>query len=155
MKHHFLAANFHRIARECGGILKKELEHLEINKYFYLVSCIGENNRKFNQTNLADIIGVDRSMMVRVINYLESKKYVNRVPNPTDKREYLIELTSLAQSRLPEIKETIEKIDSYCEQSLNKITPENFRSELESMQEKLIEIPKTGANSSSLRSSSS
>lgn len=53
-----------------------------------------------SQRQLIDVLGVDKSTMVRVVDDLERQELVTRRRNPHDRRAYAVELTDRGRKRL-------------------------------------------------------
>lgn len=68
--------------------------------------------------------------MVRAIDYLSDKGYLERVKNPDDRREFFLELTEKGKKKLPQIIDAIEELNSAAVKGLNKKQTEEFYSTL-------------------------
>lgn len=91
--------------------LSARLSHIGIERHFYLLVAIGEGDGKFNQQDLADILGIDKVSMVVILDYLSEKGFVARKANPEDGRKHRIILTAKAKTVLPEIRRTIAQLN--------------------------------------------
>jgi MarR family transcriptional regulator for hemolysin len=87
--------------------LQKGLTHLDIDRSFYPLLLIEAGNG-ITQQELADKLLCDKVQVVRIIDYLSSNGYVERVQNQTDKRKYELTVTEKARRFIPEIKNVIE-----------------------------------------------
>jgi DNA-binding MarR family transcriptional regulator len=54
-------------------------------------------------SELADALGLSRSAVTAVLDRLEGRRYVRRVPNPEDRRQVVVTLTPLLYRRAREI----------------------------------------------------
>lgn len=95
------------ISRRYQALLAKKLSHLGIARHFYLMLAIDEGAGRFTQQDLADILEIDKVLMVGIVNYLSEKGFVERKENKEDGRKHRIVLTAKARSALPEIRKTI------------------------------------------------
>jgi len=88
-------------------MLQKDLTHLDIDRSFYPLLLI-EGGNGITQQELADKLFCDKVQVVRIVDYLSSNGYVERLPNKVDKRKYELSITEKARKVIPEIKNTIE-----------------------------------------------
>jgi MarR family transcriptional regulator for hemolysin len=65
-----------------------------------------------NQAELAKILGLDRTVMVYLVDDLAAAGLVERVPDPHDRRSKLIRATPAGVARLCELREAIEAAES-------------------------------------------
>lgn len=96
------------------GLVTKQLEHLEIERYFYAVQLLHQANSPLTQNELASAMHVDKAMMVRIIDYLCAKNYLQREVNPNDRRCHWLTLTPRGQEVAPEIEAAFLKANSIC-----------------------------------------
>lgn len=108
--------------------LQSELQHLDIERSFYPLMLIEAGNG-ITQQELADKLFCDKVQVVRIIDYLSSNGYVERVQNQTDKRKYELTITEKARLVLPDIKKAISNTSSIAMKGLS----ENQVSQLYSM----------------------
>ena len=90
--------------------LKFKLKHLDIKRNFYALILIGEGKGMLTQQDLSDLLKSDKVSIVRIIDYLSERGYVQRVKDLSDRRKYKLTLTKKADKELPLIKKEIEKI---------------------------------------------
>jgi MarR family transcriptional regulator for hemolysin len=65
------------------------------------------NHSAHNQAALAKQLGVDRTVMVYLVDDLEKAGLVERLPDPNDRRSRLIRATDSGRTRLGEVREAI------------------------------------------------
>lgn len=63
------------------------------NRQFTVLSLVAEKE-EVSQSDIARRLGIERSGMVKLIDQLEAKGFLRRMPNPTDRRVYQLELTA-------------------------------------------------------------
>lgn len=73
------------------------------------------------QKQLSDIVGKQPANITRILDRLERKSLIRRVPNPDDRRSALVLLTIQGQDLLSEVKSLFE---SYSGRMLQGISPE-------------------------------
>jgi MarR family transcriptional regulator for hemolysin len=93
------------------NVLSKRVEHLGINRYWYILSVIHANNGQLTQKALAAKLGKDKSSMVNILDFLTERGYVYREVNPIDRREHLLKVTEKASNAVPEIVAAFESIN--------------------------------------------
>jgi DNA-binding MarR family transcriptional regulator len=84
--------------------LAQQLSFAGINRYFDVLLILSSNPAPVTQNKLADLMNLDKSRMVAIINYLQQNGYVTVERNPADRREHLIKLSEKGLEIIPEIK---------------------------------------------------
>jgi MarR family transcriptional regulator, transcriptional regulator for hemolysin len=112
------------LSRRYKDVLAKKLGHLGIERHFYLMLAIDEGAENFTQQDLADILEIDKVLMVGILNYLGEKGFVKRKENKQDGRKHRIVLTAKAKAALPEIRKTISESNR---EALSGLSPELSR----------------------------
>ena len=100
------------IARSYLHLINQHLSHLDIERNYFALMLIENEDGKLTQQELADKLEIDKVSMLRSIDYLSAKGYVKRVRHKTDRRKYVLQLTKKAQSAMPEIRKTLDNIKS-------------------------------------------
>ena len=100
-----------QLAKTYLSAFSKKIEHLELNRYHYMLVLIAENEGQLTQKRLAEITGKDKSHMVSIIDTLMEKGYVYREVNPDDRRQQWIRVTEKAQRELPAIRESFSEMN--------------------------------------------
>ena len=86
--------------------LQGNLKQLDIDRSFYPLILIEKGNG-ITQQELASQLLCDKVQVVRIIDYLSSNGYVERIQNQTDKRKYELAITEKARLVLPDIKKAM------------------------------------------------
>jgi len=107
------------VAKCYFGALSKRLEHLEIERYYSILILIENAEAGCTQQYLCSVLKMDKVSMVRVMEYLVNKDFVQKSPNPNDKRENFVKLTSKALAVLPEIHTCIDEVNEAAMRGLN------------------------------------
>jgi DNA-binding MarR family transcriptional regulator len=92
----------------------------------YLVLAAAASGCANNQLELARRLGVDRSVMVGVLDDLEKAGLVARKPNPTDRRERTIAPTPAGTRRLAAIQRKLERATEHVLAPLSASQRESF-----------------------------
>lgn len=82
------------IIRRCEqSFLRERLGEYRLKPVDSLVLSSILQNGTCNQEMLCTLIDIDKGRMARIMERLESRGFIRRVVNPTDKREKLVEMT--------------------------------------------------------------
>lgn len=115
-----------KIGKIIQARVQSDLKDLDIDRSFYPLLLIEEGNG-LTQQELADKLLCDKVQVVRIIDYLSSNGYVERVQNRQDKRKYELTVTEKALMAIPQIKNVIEKTTQLaCEGLTEKQTDELY-----------------------------
>ena len=80
------------------------LAPLDLRPRHYGALAVLEHTQPATQQTLANALGVDRSMLVAIVDHLETIGAVTRRRDPTDRRRYALELTSHGRELLARCK---------------------------------------------------
>ena len=122
------------------GVLSKSLEELDIERYFSILYFLNENNG-CNQQCICNNLAIDKTAMVKVIDYLIKAGYVIRKVNTQDRREYFIILTKKGQKHTEEIVRCFNDIDKQIFSVISKSDKTTFTRVLNLLSEKLKILP--------------
>jgi DNA-binding MarR family transcriptional regulator len=73
------------------------------------VLALIEANAGLSQTRLAEILGIDRSTLVAVIDKLEGQGLVERAARPNDRRSHALKLSRAGQTRFEALAKLVKK----------------------------------------------
>lgn len=104
------------LSRLYFGVVTKKLSPLEIERHYYALLLIKENNGKITQKELAEKTRTDKVFVVKILDYLSDKGMIKRTTNEKDRREHFISLTPKGEKQIPMI-----------EQAFREATEEAFR----------------------------
>ena len=129
-----------------AGVISKKLEHLDIERYFHVLLTIDKSENKITQQEVANQLELDKVTMVKMVDYLAQKGYLNREQNPNDRREYHLCLTEKAQQVIPEIKEAFQDIHKAATNGLTKNQIDEFYKVVERIDKNLRKLPNNKVN---------
>jgi DNA-binding MarR family transcriptional regulator len=92
----------------------------------YLVLAAAASGCANNQLEVARRLGVDRSVMVGLLDTLEDAGLVARKPNPTDRRERTIAITAAGNKRLTAIQARLERATEHVLAPLSDTQRDSF-----------------------------
>lgn len=82
-----------RLRRRTRGFVESDLAREGFNLREYWVLTYLVDGDAASQTTLGEVIGVDRSDMVRLVDSLEQRELAQRVKDPKDRRRQIITAT--------------------------------------------------------------
>ena len=129
------------LAKTYYGALTKQLEHLEIERYYSILILIENHGADCTQQFICDELKMDKVSMVRIVDYLIEKKYVKKVVNPKDRREHFIQLTKKAIEVLPAIHQAIDEVNSSALKGIAKEKQKELYANLNTIQKNLAHLP--------------
>lgn len=100
-------------------LLRAKLQHLDIDRNYYALVLIESCDGSITQQELALKLDTDKVSIVRIIDYLSVKGYVQRIQNTEDRRKHSLVLTNKAKFALPEIKKSFNEINEIVLKGLN------------------------------------
>lgn len=124
------------------SVLSKSLESLDIERYFSILNFLHDNNG-CNQQFICDNLAIDKTAMVKVIDYLIKANIVERKLNPNDRREYFIVLTKKGLKQTAEIVKAFKRIDEKIFANTSKQDQLVFHKMLGLLAATLKELPAT------------
>lgn len=138
-----LGHTFSVLTRYYFGALLNKMEHHELDKYFTVLKLLDRQQSKITQQALADKLRLDKVYMVRILDFLDKKGYINRVVNPADRREKWVELTPYGKERLPEIHRITDEMNAIAFEGATREEIEAFFIMLKRMGQNLSALPKS------------
>lgn len=100
-----------KISKISQEIVRGNLSYLDIDRSFYPLLLIDAGNG-ITQQELARELSCDKVQVVRIIDYLSSNGYVDRIPNKTDKRKYQLSVTDKARKVIPDIRKAFDELSA-------------------------------------------
>jgi MarR family transcriptional regulator, transcriptional regulator for hemolysin len=125
---HFL---FSRLSKAYLGALVSRLEGRGPAKYFSILLLIHRSGETLTQQELANQLKVDKTSIVRVVDYLSKAGFITRKRNPKDRRQQLLQLTSKARAVMPVIEQCVTEINRQAFKRLNEKEKKQFYALLE------------------------
>lgn len=122
------------------AVLSSHMEHLDMDKYYYALTVIDHYDGKLTQNALAEILGKDKSVIVKIIDTLAEKGFVNRRKNPADRRQHLLVATDKAKKAVPLISAQFERMNRSAGRNISAGEMEVFENVLVKMRENLNEF---------------
>jgi DNA-binding MarR family transcriptional regulator len=133
----------HRATRQIHLYLEQEIGefgvsnsegHLLTYLLSYAPTSIGELNRVF---------GFKRSTMTSILDRLEQAGLLERIPNPRDRRSWLVELTAGGRTIAMEIRKILDRFEGMISAKLSATTMAEFQRVIDTVgEETAVEVRK-------------
>jgi DNA-binding MarR family transcriptional regulator len=124
--------------------LNAKLKSLDIDRNYYALLLIEQGQGEITQNELAQLLETDKVSIVRVIDYLAAKGYVERIKSISDRRKYCLTLTEKAKKAIPGIKKSINEITSAGFEGLTDTQKSAFYLTLETIKNNLSKANNSG-----------
>ncbi|MGZ3900394.1 MAG: MarR family winged helix-turn-helix transcriptional regulator [Bacteroidia bacterium] len=124
------------------GILSKNLEKLDTERYFSILYYIRNNNGKCCQQDICDSLYIDKTAMVKILDVLSKDGFIERKVNPLDRRQHYIVLSKKGEKQTKEITKSFAAIDEQLFRNISEKDKISFNITLAKLVENLEEIPK-------------
>ena len=122
------------------GVLTKRLDNLDVDRYFSVLQFLHENNG-CSQQYICNHLAIDKTAMVKVMDYLIKAGYITRKINSKDRREHFILLTKKGFKRTTEVVNAFREIDNEILSKISKKDKDCFVKILNVLVESLQSLP--------------
>jgi len=131
------------LGRDYLSALDSHMARFGIDRHYYPLSIIVHHDGQLTQKGLAEILGKDKSLIVKIIDRLSARGFVQRQINPDDRREHFLAPTDKAKEVMPHLIKTFEHMNKSASKGISKHDMEIFESVLLKMKENLADFEKT------------
>jgi len=128
------------VSKKYLNVLSRMVHQLSIDRYHYVLVLIDSHEQLLTQKALAEILNIDKSYMVTILDYLEKRDYIHREKNPQDRREQLIKLTAKAKGDIPVIRNAIAILNDASLENLDNEQKKLFCQILNTIEDNLAKI---------------
>ena len=128
--------------------MNRELKHLELTEG--QIPCIMAISKRpgITQDDLARMFHIDKGAIARTIRKLEEKNRVSKVPDPKNRRRYLLSLTPEGEKLIPEILRVEKKWENIIFKGFKDEERHAMFRKIEKMAENSLEICKNQSEES-------
>jgi len=92
----------------------------DMDRWFYVLVLIADNDGRMSQQQLAEALMIDKVAVLRAIDTLSEKGYVERVSCPNDRRKHHIRMLPKAKPVVKAIKKAYSEVN---EQAMGDLSP--------------------------------
>jgi DNA-binding MarR family transcriptional regulator len=124
------------------GVLSKNLEKLDTERYFAILYYILNNNGCCCQQNICDSLIIDKTAMVKILDSLTKSGFIERKTNPKDRRQYYISLSKKGEKQTKEIAKSFILLDKQMFNNISDKDKNIFKNVLNQLTENLKKVPK-------------
>jgi DNA-binding MarR family transcriptional regulator len=82
-----------------------------LSAFHYAVLAVLDEDPRETQAQIADALGYDRSLIVRLLDELEERELVIRKRDPDDRRRHVVKLTPAGHSMLLELRAIVQRLE--------------------------------------------
>ncbi len=93
-----LAAMLAQLARETAAAEQPVLAAHGLSMWGYIVLSALDRSPVRTQANLAESIGADKTRIISTLDELQERRYIERTPDPDDRRARLLAITESGRS---------------------------------------------------------
>ncbi len=107
------------------GALSKSLGNLEIERYYSVLFFLHHHQNVCQQV-VCDHLKIDKTAMVKVLDYLSKAGYIERKTNPNDRREHFICLSKKGEKQTEKIVKSFNSIDEKAFEAISESDRKTF-----------------------------
>lgn len=122
------------------SVLSRKLENLDIERYYSVLNFLHHHNGCCQQY-ICNSLEIDKTIMVKIVDYFIKSGFVERQENPDDRREHFIVLTKKGKRETEKIVDAFEELDKEIFRKLDKSEKETFVKVLNHLNLRLKEFP--------------
>ena len=135
-----LAYRFNELSKKYYGAVSKHFEKIDLERNYFILNFISKHKHITQQT-LANLINMDKTRIVHVIDYLSEKGLVKREKSPEDRREHRIVITKKADKYIKKISIGFNELNKTAFKGFTKTEQQLFFSMLEKIDANVSLLP--------------
>lgn len=130
------------LGRDYLAALDEHMERFGIDRHYYPLTLIVHHDGQLTQKGLTEILGKDKSLIVKIIDRLSAKGFVERRVNPDDRREHFLAPTDKAKEVVPHLLKEFDHMNRSASKGISKQDMAVFESVLLKMRDNLVDYIK-------------
>ena len=135
-----LAYHLNELSKKYYGAVSKHFEQLDMERNYFVLNFISKH-KNIKQQSLANLLNMDKTRMVHVIDYLSEKGLVKREQNTEDRREQNIVITKKADKYIEKISMGFNELNKTAFKGFTKTEQQLFFSMLEKIDANVSLLP--------------
>jgi MarR family transcriptional regulator for hemolysin len=136
-----LGRQFAIMGRYYYGALLNKLSMIDIDRHYSLLMILSRSNQPLTQQVLGEQLHIDKTSMVRIIDSLVEKGYVERQQSQGDRRCHNILLTQEGIRILPQIERAVKELNEQVMLGMTRNEQEQFHFALNTITKNLQDLP--------------
>ena len=121
------------------NLLRLKLQHLDIDRYYYALVVIARHDGIITQQELALLLDSDKVSIVRIVDYLSEKGYVQRKRKTDDRRKHSLNLTEKGWLAIPEIEKSFTEINDTVLEGFEKLQIQELTQSINKLHHNIIQ----------------
>lgn len=130
------------LGRAYFEVLAKQLEDVEVERYYTVLMVIENCCGNCSQQYISDSLKIDKVSLVRILDYLIKKQFVVKAVNPNDRRQFDVQLTEKARALMPRIHATVKEVNKEAFKNFTAEEKKQFMAMMEKVYENLESLPR-------------
>ena len=118
------------VTKQYLSVLGRKLNHLPIKRYYYAFWVIAKNDGQITQKDLSTVLNADKVIIVRIVDYLSEKQFIQRKENPEDRRSHLLASTKTGKQYVQDVEKALSETDEALLNALPEERKNDFISDL-------------------------
>jgi len=135
-----LAYHFNELSKKYYGAVSKHFEELDLERNYFILNFISKH-KFIKQQTLANLLNMDKTRIVHVIDYLTRKGLVKREISVDDRREHKIIVTKKAAKYIEKISAGFEMLNKIALKGFTKNEQQLFFNMLEKIDNNISSLP--------------
>ena len=135
-----LAFHLNELSKKYYGAVSKHFEMLDLERNYFILNFISKH-KYIKQQTLANLLNMDKTRIVHVIDYLTEKGLVKREISIDDRREHKIVITKKAAKYIEKISAGFNQLNKTAFKGFNKTEQQLFFKMLEKIDKNISGLP--------------
>jgi MarR family transcriptional regulator for hemolysin len=135
-----LAYHLNELSKKYYGAVSKHFEKLDLERNYFVLNFISKH-KQITQQALANLLNMDKTRVVHVIDYLSGKGLVKREKSSDDRREHRIVITKKADKYIEKISKGFNELNKTAFKGFSKTERQIFFTMLEKIDTNMSELP--------------
>jgi DNA-binding MarR family transcriptional regulator len=119
-------------------MLSKELSTFELDHHFEVLLVLAKQEKAITQNMLSGLLQIDKSRTAVIVFDLEKRGLIQITINPDDRRQHYVSLSPSAKISIPQIENSVQKINQLAEAGITQQKLLTFFEVSEMIQQNLV-----------------